>query len=45
MQINLIGRSATTGWVQVVLPGGQQGWLNPNYIYTTININTLPVTG
>jgi uncharacterized protein YraI len=44
-EMNLIGRSATTGWVQVVLPGGQQGWLNPNYIYTTIDINALPVTG
>ncbi|MBE2224444.1 MAG: SH3 domain-containing protein [Anaerolineae bacterium] len=44
-EMNLIGRSATTGWVQVVLPGGQQGWVNPNFIYTTININTLPVTG
>ena len=43
--INLIGRSATTGWVQVVLLNGQQGWVNPNFIYTTININTLPVTG
>jgi uncharacterized protein YraI len=44
-EMNLIGRSATTGWVQVMLPGGQQGWVNPNYIYTTININALPVTG
>lgn len=43
--LNLIGRSAVTGWVQVVLPGGQQGWVNPNYLFTTININTLPVTG
>ncbi len=43
-QINLIGRSAATGWVQVVLPGGQQGWINPNFIFTNININTLPVT-
>ena len=44
-EMNLIGRSATTGWVQVALPGGQQGWVNPNYIYTTIDINALPVTG
>jgi uncharacterized protein YraI len=44
-QLNLIGRSATTGWVQVTLPGGQQGWINPNFIFTNVNINTLPVTG
>ncbi|NHZ72634.1 MAG: SH3 domain-containing protein, partial [Aquificales bacterium] len=44
-EMNLIGRSATTGWVQITLPGGQQGWVNPNYIYTTIDINALPVTG
>ncbi len=44
-EMNLIGRSAETGWVQVVLPGGQQGWVNPNYLYTNININALPVTG
>lgn len=44
-ELNLIGRSATTGWVQVTLPGGQQGWINPNFIFTNVNINTLPVTG
>lgn len=44
-ELNLIGRSATTGWVQVALSGGQQGWINPNYVYTTVNINALPVTG
>ncbi|PID86369.1 MAG: hypothetical protein CSB13_03845 [Chloroflexi bacterium] len=44
-EMNLIGRNAETGWVRVVLPGGQQGWVNPNYLYTTIDVNALPVTG
>lgn len=47
-QLTLIGRSATAvnpPWVQVRLTNGVVGWVNANYLYTTVPLNTLPVTG
>jgi uncharacterized protein YgiM (DUF1202 family) len=47
-QLTLIGRSATAvspPWVQVRLTNGLVGWVNANYLYTTVPLNSLPVTG
>jgi uncharacterized protein YgiM (DUF1202 family) len=47
-QLTLIGRSATAvspPWVQVRLTNGLVGWVNANYLYTTVPLNTLPITG
>ncbi|MCB8985986.1 MAG: SH3 domain-containing protein [Ardenticatenaceae bacterium] len=46
--LTLIGRSATAvnpPWVQVRLQNGLVGWVNANYIYTTVPLANLPVTG
>ena len=47
-RLTLIGRSATAvnpPWVQVRLENGLVGWVNANYIYTTVPLANLPVTG
>ncbi|MCZ7666027.1 MAG: hypothetical protein M5U34_01675 [Chloroflexi bacterium] len=36
--MNLIGRSAVTGWVQVVLPGGNMGGSTRTTFFTTISL-------
>jgi uncharacterized protein YraI len=38
-------RNADATWVQVVLPQGQVGWVNPNYIIAGVSIWSLPVYG
>ena len=46
--LTLIGRSATAvtpPWVQVRLQSGLVGWVNANYIFTTIPLANLPITG
>jgi uncharacterized protein YgiM (DUF1202 family) len=47
-QLTLIGRSATAvtpPWVQVRLSNGLTGWVNANYLFTNVPLNTLPITG
>lgn len=44
--LTLIGRSATAvtpPWVQVRLTNGLVGWVNANYLFTNVPLNTLPV--
>lgn len=38
-------RNADASWVQVVMPQGQTGWVNANYILAGVPISTLPVYG
>jgi uncharacterized protein YraI len=44
--VTMIGRSATAvtpPWVQVRLTTGLVGWVNANYLFTNVPLNTLPV--
>ena len=46
--VTLIGRSATAvvpPWVQVRLGNGLVGWVNANYLFTNVQLSSLPVTG
>ena len=36
-------RNADASWVQVVIPGGQTGWVNTSYVTSGISISSLPV--
>ncbi len=42
--MTLLGRTANSTWVQVYLPGGQQGWTAVAYLDTDIPIADLPIT-
>ena len=42
--MTLLGRTANSTWVQVYLPGGQQGWTAAAYLDTDIPIADLPIT-
>jgi N-acetylmuramoyl-L-alanine amidase len=41
----MLGRNASASWVQIQLPSGSTGWVSGNYIYGSIPISELPVTG
>jgi LysM repeat protein len=43
-EVTLIGRAISSSWVQVVLKGGANGWVNSLYMRTFANIETLPIT-
>ncbi len=38
-------RNADASWVQVVIPGGQTGWVNTSYVTSGKPISSLPVQG
>ena len=42
--MDLLGRNPDATWVQVRLPGGQQGWVNALSIEASVPISDLPVT-
>jgi len=39
----LIGRTADSEWVQIWLPGGQQGWIRASAVQVEIDLAVLPV--
>lgn len=41
----LLGRNNSATWVQIQLPSGSVGWVSANYIYGSIPISELPITG
>ncbi len=44
-QLQLIGRTSDSQWLQVISVTGQRGWVSAGYIRPMIDINSLPVTG
>jgi N-acetylmuramoyl-L-alanine amidase len=42
-QIPLVGRNATSAWLQVRLPSGSKGWVAAQYIHSSVPIYNLPV--
>lgn len=42
--ITLIGRNAEATWVQIVISTGLQGWVNSNFVTSSIPLSSLPVT-
>lgn len=44
VEVILLGRADGTTWVQVQIPGGQQGWVNRIYLRTFADYGLLPVT-
>ncbi len=40
----LIGRIADNTWLQVQVPNGPQGWVSTLYIWTTVPLDSLPIT-
>lgn len=40
----IVGRNADGSWVQIILPGNVQGWVNARYVLPSIPVNTLPQT-
>lgn len=42
--MTLVGRTADSTWVQVYLPGGQQGWTAAAYLDTDLPVPSLPIT-
>ena len=42
--MTLLGRTADSTWVQVYLPGGQQGWTLAAYLDTDVPVSSLPTT-
>jgi N-acetylmuramoyl-L-alanine amidase len=43
--ISLLGRDTSSTWLQVKLPDQSQGWVAARYIWSSIPITTLPITG
>lgn len=43
--LTIIGRTEDNAWVQVTLANGSGGWVSAQYVSTTINLNTIAVTG
>jgi uncharacterized protein YraI len=41
--VSMVGRAAYSTWVQVRLPSGSLGWVNSNYLLTSIPIAELPI--
>ena len=39
----LIGRTADSQWVQIWLPGDQQGWIRASAVQVEIDLEVLPV--
>lgn len=42
--VALLGRAANSTWVQVRLSTGAAGWVNSNYLISSVSITSLPVT-
>jgi uncharacterized protein YraI len=43
--LNIIGRTADNGWIQVVLTDGSTGWVAAQYVDISIDLNGIEVTG
>ena len=41
--VAMTGRNLDSSWVMVRLFGGQEGWVNPKYLATTVDVGSLPV--
>jgi LysM repeat protein len=42
--VTMIGRTADASWIQVVIPGGTQGWMRSRFLLSNIAIGNLPIT-
>lgn len=45
LPLSVIGRTADSAWVQVVLPDGVSGWVAAQYLVLNIDLSTVSVTG
>jgi uncharacterized protein YgiM (DUF1202 family) len=41
--VGLIGRNASSTWLQIQTPNGTVGWVNSSYIMSNVPIDTLPI--
>jgi N-acetylmuramoyl-L-alanine amidase len=41
--VTVLGRHASNGWVKIRLNSGHEGWVNSNYTFLSIPLNSLPV--
>ncbi len=44
-QVTLLARYSQNQWVQIRIPNGIVGWVNSNYLLTSVPISSLPVVG
>jgi LysM repeat protein len=42
--VTMIGRTADASWIQVVIPGGAQGWMRSRFLLPNTPIGLLPIT-
>ncbi len=42
--VTMIGRTADASWIQVVIPGGTQGWMRSRFLLPNTPIGNLPIT-
>jgi LysM repeat protein len=42
--VTMIGRTSDAAWVQVVIPGGVQGWMRSRFLLTNTPVGNLPIT-
>lgn len=42
--VTMVGRTADATWIQVVIPGGAQGWMRSRFLLGSTPIGNLPVT-
>ncbi len=44
-QVTLLARYSQNQWVQIRIPNGITGWVNSNFLLTSVPISSLPVVG
>jgi LysM repeat protein len=42
--VTMIGRTADATWIQVIVPGGTQGWMRSRFLLPSTPIGNLPIT-
>lgn len=42
--VTMIGRTSDASWIQVVIPGGAQGWMRSRFLLTNTPVGNLPIT-
>jgi len=43
-QLRIIGRTNDNGWLEVITPSNQRGWVGRTWVTTQISLNTIPVS-
>ena len=43
-QLRIVGRASDNGWLEVITPNNQRGWVGRAWVTTQISLNTIPVS-